>query len=64
MGVHRKENLFFKKYSLFIYQWGTGKKSPRPLPMMYIYSSLSFSISPPYSLVVFVILTKVKAVLA
>ena len=31
---------------------------------MYNYSSLSLSILPPYSLVVFVTLTKVKAVLA
>ena len=33
-------------------------------PMMYIYSSLFLSILPPNSLVVFVTLTKVKAVLA
>ena len=32
--------------------------------LMYIYSSVSLSISPPNSLVVFVTLTKVKAVLA
>ena len=32
--------------------------------VMHIYSSLSLSIWPPYSLVVFVTLTKVKAVLA
>ena len=37
---------------------------PSSFSIMYIYSSASLSILPPYSLVVFVTLTKVKAVLA
>ena len=41
-----------------------GYASPFVFSIMYIYSSLSLSISPPNSLVVFVTLTKVKAVLA
>ena len=61
MGVHRKENLVFKKcFFLFIYQWETTTTTND----VYLFYSLSLSFLPPYSLVVFVILTKVKAVLA